>query len=104
MEKSIEIAVERLTSAKKDWDFATVFFERRNPVMIERDSDIKRLEDSDMLVMNSVVLNPFPKNKQDSLKEFDMQSYIAISTIVVIDFYAEKRIQTVPASILSIAP
>ena len=104
MEKSIEIAVERLISTNKNWDFATVFFERRNPVRIERDSDIKRLEDSDILVMNSVVLNPFPKNKQDSLKEFDMQSYIAISTIVVIDFYAEKRIQTVPASILSIAP
>jgi hypothetical protein len=72
--------------------------------MIERDSDVKRLEDSDVLVMNSIVLNPFPRTEQDAKKEFDMQSYIAISTIVVIDFYTEKRIQTVPVPILSIAP
>jgi len=102
MGKNINPAIERLLAKTKDWDFATMFFESKKPVLIERNSDIKRVDGSDTLVMNSLTLNPFPRNEQDAEREFEMQSYLHIDAIAAIDFYVEKRIQTAP--VLSIIP
>lgn len=102
MERNINGAIERILMENKDWDFALLFFDDKKPMLIERASDIKRIGNSDTLMMNSIVMNPFPQSEADAMKQFDMQSYINTTAISAVDFYVERRIKTAPASVLSI--
>lgn len=104
MEKIISsAAVARLTAKEKDWDFAIIYVHSKQPVMIEKASNVAVMdtEEGSTIVMDSIVLNPVPLTEEDSKKHFNMQSYIKISALTAIDFYTERKIQTV-APILSL--
>lgn len=92
------IGIKMLMSMRtdKNWDFAVVFIRGKNPIVVEKDVELKWEVTDFSILMSSVVPHPAPQREEDVQKRFSMFSYIEVSEIFAIDFYREQRIATAP--------
>ena len=97
MKDHTDLMLQRLMAPEKDWSFAIVFVRGRNPFGVDPDMSIKKYDD-DAIVMESEVPHPAPQSQADVQKRYNLTSYIELSEIHGIDFYAEKLITGVPGT------
>jgi len=90
----MEKAIERFTKGVKDWDYAIVLLEGKSPMLVEKDTDIKVMEDKDTIRLQTESGHPNPQVPSDAQKAFFLESYLSISAIKAIDFFREKKIVT----------
>lgn len=91
MAKPIDF-LEALLSPNKEWDFALIIPQGKNPIFCTPDVDIEMVRDNTYLRLTSEAGHPVPQTEAEAKKTYKIISYVQITAIQAIDYYYEQRI------------